>query len=381
MRKIILGVSFYCMFIFFKKRFFANCIFQVRNRTIMKHSINYLLGLLSLFFLISCDKSNDVTDSAPTNLIITTEISTDGSGTVVFVATAEGAVSYDFEYGNGVAQTIPSGKVTYKYTLPGTNIYPVNVTAKSVSGLTTKKSIEITVTVNNTVPGVFWSEEFNVDGTPDPTKWGYDLGTGSGGWGNQELQYYTNRTENVIVQGGVLKIKAIKENFSGSSYTSTRLLSKSKFEFKYGRIEVKAKMPTGVGTWPAVWMLGSNIGAVGWPACGEIDIVEHRGSELNKIHGYLHYPGRSGGNPNGSSRIISNATTEFHIYSVDWSATAIKFYVDEQLYHSVANSSAIPFNHDFFFIINLAMGGTFGGAVDPNFTNATLEVDYIRVYK
>jgi beta-glucanase (GH16 family) len=153
------------------------------------------------------------------------------------------------------------------------------------------------------------------------------------------------------------------------------------FAFTYGKIEVRAKFPAGVGTWPAIWMLGSNITTVGWPACGEIDIAEHRGSELNKIFGTLHYPGRSGGNPNGSTRIISNATTEFHIYTVEWSALAIKIYVDGQLYHSVANSSAIPFNHDFFIILNVAMGGTFGGAVDPAFTNATMEVDYVRVYK
>ncbi len=347
----------------------------------MKQSRSYLFSLISLFILISCNKSKDGTDSAPSNLVITTEISTDGSGTVVFTATAEGAVSYDFEYGNGVAATVPTGSVTYKYTLQGTNIYPVSVTAKSISGLSTKKTIDISVTVNNSVPGVFWSEEFNIDGTPDPTKWGYDLGTGSGGWGNNELQYYTNRTENVIVQGGVLKIKAIKENYSGSAYTSTRLLSMNKFAFKYGRIEVKAKMPAGVGTWPAVWMLGSNIGSVGWPSCGEIDIVEHRGSELNRIFGTLHYPGRSGGNADGSTRTITNASTEFHIYTCDWTASSIKFYVDNQLFHSVANSTAIPFNHDFFFIINLAMGGTFGGAVDPVFSNATLEVDYIRIYK
>lgn len=347
----------------------------------MKYLISNLFPLLSIFVLLSCGKSDEVTPVAPTNLTIATEISTDGSGTVVFTATAEGAVSYDFEYGNGEFATVPSGIVTYKYSLSGTNIYPVTVTAVGTTGLKTRKTIQVTVTVNNAVPGVFWSEEFNTDGAPNPAKWGYDLGTGSGGWGNQELQYYTSRPENVIVQGGVLKIKAIKESYSGSAYTSARLLTKGLFAFTYGKIEVRAKFPAGVGTWPAIWMLGSNITTVGWPACGEIDIAEHRGSELNKIFGTLHYPGRSGGNPNGSTRIISNATTEFHIYTVEWSALAIKIYVDGQLYHSVANSSAIPFNHDFFIILNVAMGGTFGGAVDPTFTNATMEVDYVRVYK
>jgi beta-glucanase (GH16 family) len=238
---------------------------------------------------------------------------------------------------------------------------------------------QVTVNVKAVTPGLFWSEEFNTDGPPDPAKWGYDLG--AGGWGNAELEYYTDRPANAIVQNGVLKINAVKENYNGSAYTSARLLSKNKFAFTYGKVEVRAKLPAGVGTWPAIWMLGSDISSAGWPNCGEIDIMEHRGSELNKIFGTLHYPGRSGGNADGGTKVISNATTEFHTYSIDWSATAIKIYVDDQLYHTVANSASIPFNHDFFFILNIAMGGGFGGTVDPAFTNATMEIDYIRVYK
>lgn len=150
---------------------------------------------------------------------------------------------------------------------------------------------------------------------------------------------------------------------------------------KYGKVEVRAKIPAGVGTWPAIWMLGADIGTAGWPACGEIDIMEHRGSELNKIFGTLHYPGRSGGNADGNTKVIANATTEFHLYTLDWSAASIKIYADNILVHTVANSTAIPFNHDFFFILNLAIGGNFAGAVDATLSNATMEVDYIRVYK
>ncbi len=180
---------------------------------------------------------------------------------------------------------------------------------------------------------------------------------------------------------GVLKITATKENFSGSAYTSARLLSKDKFAFKYGKVEVKAKLPAGGGTWPAIWMLGNDINTVSWPACGEIDIMEHLGNDLNKIYGTLHYPGRSGGNANGNTKIIANATTQFHIYSLEWTPSFIKIYADDQLFHTVANSSSIPFNHDFFFIVNVAMGGNFGGLVDPAFTSATMEIDYIRVYQ
>ena len=230
-------------------------------------------------------------------------------------------------------------------------------------------------------PVLFWSEEFNTDGAPDASKWGYNLGTGDGGWGNQELEYYTSALANAVVSGGVLKITAIKESFNGSSYTSARLVSKDKFDFTYGKVEVRAKIPAGIGTWPAIWMLGSDVNTNYWPACGEIDIMEHRGSELNKIFGTLHYPGRFGGNPDGSTKLITNATTEFHLYSLDWSASSIKIYVDNVLIHSVANSASIPFNHDFFFILNVAMGGGFAGPVDPAFISATMEVDYIRVYK
>jgi len=345
----------------------------------MKYIIRPTAILFCFFIFIGCKKADNGGNTTPTNLVIITDISSDGSGTVAFTATADNAVSYDYEFGNGEVRTVVSGIVTYIYTLEGSHTYPVTVTAKSSSGLKIKKTVDITVTVNTSIPGLFWSDEFNANGAPDPLKWGYDIG--GGGWGNQELQYYTNRPENVIVEGGVLKIKAIRESYSGSEYTSARILSLNKFAFMYGKVEVKAKLPAGVGTWPAIWAMGSDIGTVGWPACGEIDIMEHRGSELNKIFGTIHYPGHSGGNAVGSTKTIANATTEFHIYTLDWSASYIKIYVDEQLYHSVDNSNAIPFNHDFFFIMNVAMGGTFGGDVDPAFTNATMEVDYIRVYK
>ena len=224
-----------------------------------------------------------------------------------------------------------------------------------------------------------FEDNFTVNGNPDPAKWGYDIG--GSGWGNNELQFYTNRIENAAALNGILKINAIKENYSGSTYTSARLLSKNKFSFKYGKIDVRAKFPVGVGTWPAIWMLGGNINSVSWPACGEIDIAEHLGRDLNKIFGTLHYPGRSGGNADGKTLVISNATTEFHNYIVEWTPNYIKIYVDTQLYHTFVNSSLSPFNQNFFIILNLAMGGSFGGTIDPAFTNASMEIDYVRVYK
>jgi beta-glucanase (GH16 family) len=342
--------------------------------------------LIFLFVILanSCSKGGSSTgnaQTAPTNLAVTANVSTDGSGNVTFAASATNAVTYAFEYGNGVIENIASGNVTYKYTTVGNITYTVIVTAKSSSGLTASKSIQVTVNVNQPTQTLVWSDEFDVDGLPNSSKWGYDIGTGSGGWGNNELQYYTNRSQNAFVQNGVLKITAIKENFSGSTYTSARLLSKDKYSLKYGKIEVSAKMPVGVGTWPAIWMLGNNINTAGWPACGEIDIMEHLGRDLNKIYGTLHYPGRSGGNADGATVVISNATTTFHKYTLDWSANEIKFYVDDVIFKTFVNNSNVPFNQNFFFILNVAMGGNFGGPVDPAFVSSSMEIDYIRVYQ
>ncbi len=338
--------------------------------------MRFLFAGILVPFLISCGKDNgsSTDNNPPTNLTLNAVVSTDNSGNVAFTAAATNAVTYDFDFGNGVFQTVPSGVVTYKY--PASGNYTVNVVAKSSGGQTASKSVQITVTV---ALSLVWSEEFDTPGAPDPAKWGYDLG--AGGWGNSELQYYTNRADNAVVSNGTLKIIAKAESYSGSNYTSARLLTKDKFSFKYGKIEARAKLPVGVGTWPAIWMLGSNISNVGWPACGEIDIMEHKGSQLNTIYGTLHYPGHSGGSANGATTVISNATTEFHKYKAEWDTSTIKIYVDDVLFHTVANSSSLPFNQNFFIILNVAMGGTFAGPVDPAFTNAAMEVDYVRVYQ
>ena len=337
---------------------------------------------LSLFFLItvavlynSCSKKSDTPGStAPTNLTLTATVSTDNSGNVSFTAAATNAVSYDYDFGNGIFQTSASGILTYKYPASGT--YTVNVIAKSSGGQTISKSIQITVTVAFSLA---WSEEFDVAGTPDAGKWGYDIG--AGGWGNNEVQYYTNRSENVVVSGGTLKIILKKENFSGSAYTSARMLSKDKFSFKYGKIEARAKLPAGGGTWPAIWMLGNNISTVSWPGCGEIDIMEHVGNQLNKIYSTLHHPGHSGGSGDGSTVTIANATTEFHKYAMEWTSASIKFSVDDVVFYTFANTPTLPFNQNFFIILNVAMGGNFGGTVDPAFTSGAMEIDYVRVYQ
>lgn len=330
----------------------------------------------SLVLLLSCGKGGSPGTEAvyPSNLKVVASVSTDNSGSVSFTATATNVVSYEYDFGNGVFQTVTDGKVIYKYPASGT--YTVKVTGKSATGQTTSQSIQVSVNVALTL---VWFDEFNMPGAPDPSKWGYDIG--GNGWGNSELQYYTNRPDNASVSNGTLKIIAKKEAFSGSAYTSARLLTKGKFSTKYGKIEVRAKLPAGVGTWPAIWMLGSNIDAAGWPACGEIDIMEHKGSDENRMYGTLHYPGRSGGNADGKTTVIQGATTSFHVYAVEWNASVIKISIDGNVFFTFNNSAGVPFNHDFFIILNVAMGGTFGGPVDPAFTAATMEVDYVRVYQ
>ena len=225
-----------------------------------------------------------------------------------------------------------------------------------------------------------WSDEFDGDGL-SADHWSYDTGTGNDGWGNNEAQYYTDRTENVRVADGLLSITAQRESFSGSNFTSGRIVTMDKFEFTYGRIEIRAKLPSGGGTWPALWMLGANFDEVGWPACGEIDMMEHVGNEPQRILSALHFPGNNGGNAVTQSTTVAGVEEDFHVYKTEWSENTIRFYVDDELYHTFNNNAGIPFNHDFFLIFNVAVGGTLGGTIDPAFQSSTLEIDYVRVYQ
>jgi beta-glucanase (GH16 family) len=257
-----------------------------------------------------------------------------------------------------------------------------NLVLKNESSNTevTNKKAEV-VTTNLSKYKLVWADEFNTKGAPDSTKWSYDIGTGDWGWGNNEKEYYTNRSQNVNIEKGLLKITALKENFNGSAYTSTRMLTRDKFHFTYGKVEVSAKLPVGVGTWPAIWMLGSNIKTAGWPNCGEIDIMEHKGCQPNKIYTTLHYPKHFGDKADGDSITIKNAHTAFHKYATEWTATSIKFYVDDVQVKSYVNDTESPFHKDFHIILNVAMGGNFAGPLDPAINKASMEVDYVRVYQ
>jgi len=231
-------------------------------------------------------------------------------------------------------------------------------------------------TTNSSFDNLVWEDDFLEDGTPNAANWTYDLG--AGGWGNGEAQTYTDDPSNVFVQDGSLKIIAKADGSGG--YTSARIKSENLREFTYGRVDVRAKLPAAQGTWPAIWALGANFDTVGWPSCGEIDIMEQRGYDKNTVSGTLHYSGNSGGGGPTSSTNISNASSEFHIYSIEWTQDLIEISLDNEVYFSFDNSENTPFNNDFFLIMNVAMGGTLGGTIDPSFTEDTMEIDYVRVF-
>ncbi|WPO80637.1 glycoside hydrolase family 16 protein [Flavobacterium sp. KACC 22761] len=355
------------------------------NLNTLIKKISFLIALLFVFQ--SCSGGSDSGDdtpvaTGPSNLSVQVEVigktadkpDGDGSGKIKLTISATNATSYKVLIDNQLKE-ITTGDFTYEFSGSGTKNYPIVVSA--YNGL---KFVSTTTSVNIFVARkLLWADEFDVNGAPNSSKWGYNTGTGDG-WGNNELEYYTTRPENVIVENGILKIKAIKEEYMGSHYTSARMLTKGKFSFKYGRAEVRAKLPVGGGTWPAFWMLGDNIDTAPWPACGEVDILESVGNNPNVNHSSLHSPGRSGNTPDTAITTVPNSATEFHVYAAEWSAESIKFYVDDNLFYTYGNSSSTPFNAKFFLILNLAMGGNFGGKVDPNFTSATFEVDYVRVY-
>lgn len=232
-----------------------------------------------------------------------------------------------------------------------------------------------------------WQDEFNgAQGQrPDSTKWTYDIGTD---WGNAQLEYDTDRPENVSLDSnGNLLITAIRESYAGQPFTSARIKTQGLFEQAYGRFEARIKLPYGPGIWPAFWLLGSNIDEVGWPQCGEIDIMESRGQVPNLIHGTVHGPGYSGGNSVSQSYGFTNDRfdTDFHIYAVEWGVDYIRFYVDEVLYKEITPGDLTGewvFNQPFFIILNVAVGGNYVGfpTSETPFPQSMV-IDYVRVYK
>lgn len=199
------------------------------------------------------------------------------------------------------------------------------------------------------------------------------------------MQYYTDFPSNVQIDTGYLNITARYQSFAGSDYTSGRIKTLGLFSFQYGRVDIRARVPGGEGLWPALWMLGENFPVIGWPDCGEIDIMEYRGAEPGIVHGAIHTPSSYGATVNHATTPVPDAETAFHIYSIEWDNQKIRFMVDYQEFYlyqpSEYNSSTWPFDAPFFILMNVAVGGTFGGAVNNSVFPQTMSVDWVRVYQ
>jgi beta-glucanase (GH16 family) len=295
----------------------------------------------------------------------------------------------------GIGLALLTGFIALMALTPGVEAAPPCGTPKggpcptnTPGGNPTATAVPPTATATPNPGGwtLVWSDEF--DGPNINTNnWTYDIGWGQNGWGNAELEYYTDRPENARIENGMLVIEARKERFRAQQYTSARLKTQGLQAFTYGRIEARLKLPYGQGLWPAFWTLGTDITQVGWPNSGEIDIMEHIGREPQNIYGTVHGPGYSGADSVGNSYTLTSGSvsTEFHVYAIEWEPNEIRWYIDNTLYGTVTPDD-VPgtwvFDHDFFIIMNVAVGGYWPGNPDattvfPQF----MYVDYVRVYQ
>ena len=279
-------------------------------------------------------------------------------------------------------------KFSYKLSLYLTAL----VLTVSLLGCDLDETQEV-VTLSNLV----WEDNFDVDGAPDASKWAFEIGDGTAqgipGWGNNELQYYTDRPENVSVENGVLKITARQESFEGSGYTSARLITKGLFQQKYGRFDARVKLPTGQGLWPAFWLLGDDSNGDIWPQIGEIDVMEYLGDEPTQIFGTIQGPQYSGGESISKEYVLDadRFDTGFHIFGIEWTPNVINFYVDDKLYQTLKPADVeeetngegewVFDDREFYMILNMAVGGNLPGPpnADTMFPQ-TMYVDYVRVY-
>lgn len=357
-------------------------------------TFQYIIALVIVF---SGCKENEEAPIKVTvgNLVVETTITTDGSGLVTFKATADHAIKFIFYFGEGLDEplTFSNGTTTHTYLSSGT--YSVKVQAYSSDNLSVEKNLNITIQVNElpisntgyTTPASYagmalvWQDEF-VGDQLNTANWNYELGPF-----NNELQYY--KQQNTTVHNGYLIIKAKVEKMEGKIYTSSRLTTQNKKTFKYGRIDIRAMMPKGKGLFPALWMLGSTFSTLGWPACGELDIMETigGGGRDSVTYGTAHWQFNGQHVSYGGHKGLQNGQVlgdEFHVYSIVWTSTEIKWYIDDVKYHTIDITPAdlVPFTKDFFFIFNVAVGGEWAG--NPDATTVfpqRMVVDYVRVFQ
>jgi beta-glucanase (GH16 family) len=376
-----------------------------RIHQIFKMSL-FNISLLTLVFVLSCSSNDSQPNDFPSDLVVDVTIvgandanpMGDGSGRIQITASATNAVRYAFRLENGDQIESQTGNLEHTFTQDGTHSYSIVAWAYAESGDFVTNTVTVEVFKSDEAfATLIFSDEFEYEGSPDTQKWHHQvIPPNNGSWHNNELQHYTDRPKNSFVSDGTLKIKAFKEEYSASgstkAYTSARL--NAKLAFTYGRIEVRAKLPSEAGTWPAIWTLGANVnetgnyfgdqyGSVGWPLSGEIDIMEQTGWDKNILISHFHW-----GDLNteeykeeGGESPITEASSEFHVYSVEWNSESIKTYVDDTLIYEFSNSTNKPFNHEHYLILNIAIGGTLGGEVPETFTEDTMEIDYVRIYQ
>jgi len=361
----------------------------------------YLLAVSTLIF--SCGKSDTPPTSSndPTNLNFEVVIADDNSGFVTVNASAQNAVSYEFDMGtlSGGQGTSESGAFSYTYETTGQYVVEVKAYGSSGRFIKDEKIINIIAgepttsgqgyTTPITYPdmNLFWNDEF--DGNILNSNWTHEIGNGCPnlcGWGNGELEYY--RAENTLVRDGVLTIEARKQDFQNNEYTSSRIKTQGKKVFTYGRVDVRAKLPRGQGLWPAIWLLGQNITSVSWPSCGEIDIMEMVGGNggESKTYGTAHWQKLDGekGEAGTSTTVPVPLDEAFHVFSIIWTETEIKWYVDDVPFHTVniSGPNTEAFHKPFFIILNVAVGGVWPGSpTEDTVFPTSMEVDYVRVFQ
>jgi hypothetical protein len=361
----------------------------------------YLLWLSLFVFACGGDDKDEPKIVPPTNLTFNVKPVGLQGGQYEVIATANNANYYDFDPGdNKLTSPLQSnnGKFAYNYLQSGSYNLKVKAFTNAQVFIEASQNLNVVIKNNDGLPtegyttplsyegyNLIWQDEFS--GTSLGNDWTHEIGTGAGGWGNNELQYY--RAENTTVQDGFLIITAKKESFGGQQYTSSRIITKGKRSFKYGRIDIRAAMPEGQGIWPALWMLGDNISTVGWPKCGEIDIMEMIGGAPTNdrtTHGTVHWDNNGSHASFGKSftKESGKLSEKFHVYTIIWDENKIQWYFDDVLFNTVDITPAelSEFKNNFFFIFNIAVGGNWPGS--PN--DATkfpqrMAVDYVRVFQ
>lgn len=360
--------------------------------------------LLLAFFSVSCEENEDpVNPGDPTNLVIEILSIDNETFEVLIQAEALNAVEYWFYVGAADTPEEINESGLFSYTFPQEGDYGITVRAYGSSDRYIKANKEISISAGEPEPPVplskgyfspmeydgydlVWQEEFNANSI-NTANWDFEIGDGCPdlcGWGNNELEYY--RAENAWVADSVLTIEARQESFGNRDYTSARMISRNKQSFLYGRIDIRALMPQGQGIWPALWMLGDNHSSVGWPECGEIDIMEMIGGHENTAHGTAHWQNGQDYASYGQSTTTStySLAEAYHVFSIVWDESSIKWYLDNVQYNelSITDPQMSEFHQEFWFILNVAVGGNWPG--NPDATTVfpqQMKVDYIRVFQ